>query len=211
MSTSWNDIHNKWLIEATAEYAAWGIAFPEGRPEALHEYTRSAYPYHLFSNRANGQEYGMSFFVEYVLQRGDKNFNTLYGYMVDNRPGIGGALEEYAKDKTRSTIGMLYLEFWQDLFAVNSMPKYVKPDLLLPQGIRNQTVFIEDKGVLKPGTVRGYFSYPSFPDNCENLVVCYAPSGSKMPAGTSVSIVQLDDFETNNSFHHVQSFCFSIW
>lgn len=198
MSTSWNDIHNKWLIEATAEYAAWGIAYPESRPKAIHEYTRTAYPYHFFSNRADGQEYGMSFFVEYVLQRGDKNFNTLYGYMVNNRPGIGGALEEYAKDKTGSTIGMLYLEFWRDLYTVNTMPKYIKPDLLLPLGVKNQAALIEGKRVIEPGAVRGYFSFPSFPDNCENLVVCYAPSEGKMPAGTSVSVAQMDNFEISN-------------
>lgn len=189
---------NKWLIEATAEYASWGIAFPEARPEMLHLNTQPNRPYNFFSNTENGHEYGMSFFVEYVIKRGDKNFKTLYKYMTDSRPNIGKALENYVKDKLGTTIGMAYFEFWQDLFTTKDMPKYVKlPYNIRPRPIRNSTEDIERGRPIAPGTVGGFFTYPQFPDHCETLVVCFSPPGGKMPAGTSVVITKMENFVVN--------------
>lgn len=198
MDGFWKKLSNKWLIEATAEYASWGIAFPKSKPEKLHIKTIPGKRYDFFSNSEDGQEYGMSFFVEYALKKGDNNFKTLYKYMIDERPYIGNALEKYIKDKVGTTISMLYTQFWKDMFTMSDMPKYVKvPYAIRPKPIKNTTDDIENKGVIIPGAVNAFLTYPSFPENCENLVVSFSPPNNKMPKGTSVSITTLDNFILN--------------
>lgn len=131
----------RWLMEATAEYAAYYVATDIGL-KRLHSNTWPQNHLEHFSNREDGHEYGMAAFIHFLVEEG-ADFGNMWRYIVDNRPMLQKAFEDYVLTTVGSTTTSIYREFWHRILADSKMPGVDHLNDLIP-GFRSIAVRFRD-------------------------------------------------------------------
>lgn len=125
--------NNKWFFEATAEFAALFIGTQKGIP-VLHSGIEASSPYYAFSGRADGQEYAMAAFIDYIASERNHNYaNRGNGFrqMWDTvlrdysmAASVNLPLDSYVYQQLGTSAVGLYGEFWRDIVTQSAMPAF---------------------------------------------------------------------------------------
>ncbi len=119
----------RWLMEATAEYAAHYLATdpPVGMsvlPVQKDRGSLPGLPLNHFSNKENGHEYGMATFIHFLVKEKGANFPDMWRYIIDNRlGGVLNAFDRYVLSTTGSQPRFHYLDFWRHVLTNSEMPR----------------------------------------------------------------------------------------
>jgi len=143
--------NRRWLMEATAEYAAYYVATDYGMSR-LHRGARPYYHLEYFSNREAGHEYAMAAFIHFLVQEG-ADFADMWRAIVDNRPMLQKAFQDYVLATVGSTTTSIYREFWHHVLTNSNLPG---ADNLRDIGARMILFHTEDLGptVTAPMSIR---------------------------------------------------------
>ncbi|MBN2853050.1 MAG: IPT/TIG domain-containing protein [Clostridia bacterium] len=105
---------NMWVLEATAEYAAYHIA-NQIDVKTMYNKTFADKSYDIYTRKGDAQEYGMSVFLDYMIKHSNATFKSMFETIVDADGAINYALTEYLTSITGKTMPDLYGEFWDYL------------------------------------------------------------------------------------------------
>ncbi|UMZ72518.1 IPT/TIG domain-containing protein [Natranaerofaba carboxydovora] len=111
----------RWLMEATAEYAAHYVATDIGL-DKLHRHARPYYHLEYFSNRGQGHEYAMAAFIHFLVIEKGADFGAMWREIVDNRPMLQKAFQDYTLRVSGGITVTLYREFWHHVLTNSNMP-----------------------------------------------------------------------------------------
>lgn len=132
--------NNKWFLEATAEYAARFIGTSVGVGAPIHKSIEANRAYYAFNGT---HEYGISSFLDYIItarhtdegsskeglkELRKEGFKELWYAVTENYTvitDVNSSLDSYVYRKLKTSVQMLYEEFWKDVFTRSFMPDAV--------------------------------------------------------------------------------------
>ncbi|MCK5758911.1 MAG: hypothetical protein KAH14_07440, partial [Clostridiales bacterium] len=189
----------RWLMEATAEYASYYVG-TNYSIDKLHTYTNMTKNLERFENREEGHEYGMSAYIDYLMNHG-ANFSTMWDALVTGRSDVEDAFDSYVRTATGKSNHANYRIFWQKVLTDSERPKFNITNIgVRVKSVRNGKTLKTILDIKRDWTMAAILTQPKAFNSDGSRTLIIEVEGKLSPSAR-VEVFRVDGFDKKTFSH----------
>ena len=185
---------SRWLIEASAEYASYYLAWDQPIPIAnLHTYASPSKALSHFDGREAGHEYGMANFIKFAVNKG-ASFPDMWRAIVVARPALEHGFDNYVLSTTGKILPSLYEDFWHGIISDSNCPSYESSNILQSRFMDGNLTHNIKAAVKENNSMSIFRMRPrTFSEHTDSLKWAVEVEG-EIPEGVYINVFKLENF-----------------
>ncbi|MCD6322977.1 MAG: hypothetical protein J7L77_08110, partial [Clostridiales bacterium] len=189
----------RWFMEATAEYASYYVGTNYGIKN-LHTYTNMNKYLEFFENREEGHEYGMSAYIDYLMNHG-ASFRTMWDALVGGKSSVEDSFDSYVRTATGKSNHANYRIFWQKVLTDSERPKFNITNIgVRVKSVRKGKTLKTILDIKRDWTMAAILTKPKAfnSDGSRTLII---EADGKMSPSARVEVFRVDGFDKKTFTH----------